>query len=375
MVTQLRSNRQLMDNTVSFPKMVQADFLQGTTWTMSSDNTAVLDGLATPTGANQAVIKSYVDGLIDTSMKSPDGYATVAAGDYPTDYKGTGTVAEGDTFYITSVAGGTTVGTQTVNVGDMLVALQDTPGNTDSNWAIIESNRDYATDATAGVIEIATQAEADTGTDYTRAITPSTLAGYVTNAGINKVAGAGMTEDASNNFNVIAADLSLTVNADDMAVNIGNTNGTSLEVSATGLELTQTVTGARTFTGGAFTVDSGAGVVNITSGGTLTLDATADNAVLTAQPTGGTALAVATTQYVDNAVGAVTNVYNELPTVTDGSANVTLSNTPTAGTERVYLNGNRQAPGASNDYTISGTTITFSSALQTGDVCLVDYSY
>jgi hypothetical protein len=373
--TLIRSNRQLLDGSVTYVKLA-SNFLQSTTWAVSSDNSSTITGLQDPTNANDAVNKNYVDGLVDTTFKAPDGFATNANGDYPSDYKGSGSVDEGDSFYVTDVTNGTAVGNETVNVGDLLVALSDSPGNTDSNWLIMESNRDYATDAVPGVVELATQTEASAGTDTTRAITPATLDGYIDDNGIEKGAGQGLSEDASYNFNVGATDASIVVGADDIGVGVGNTNGTSLEITATGVELAAGITGARSFSGGAFSVDSGSGTVSIKSGGTLTLDATADNTVLTAQPTGGTDLAVATTKYVDDQIDDLpTEIYNELPSVTDGSANVTLANTPTSGTERVYLNGVRQAPGSSNDYTISGTTVTFSAALSTGDVVLVDYKY
>ena len=373
--TQLRSNRQLMDSSITFDKLTN-NFLQNITWTVSSDSSAVITNVADPSNAQDVATKNYVDGLVDTTFKAPDAFATNAAGDYPTDYKGTGAVNEGDSFYVTDISNGTDVGTKTVNVGDLLVALVDTPGNTDGNWLIMESNRDYATTDVPGVVELATQTETDAGTDTTRVITPATLDSYITNTGVMKIAGAGMIEDGSYNFNVVATDASLTINADDMAVNPGNTNGTSLEVTATGLELASAVTGARSFSGGAFSVDSGSANVSIKSGGPLTLDATADNAVLSNQPTGGTDLAIATTKYVDDELAALpTEVYNELPTVTDGNANVTLANTPSSGTERVYLNGQRVTPGATNDYTISGTTVTFAIALETNDVVLVDYKY
>lgn len=373
--TQLRSNRQLMDGSVDFLKL-KTNFLQSTSWATSSDNSAVITGIADPSNAQDVATKNYVDGLVDTTFKAPDGFATVLAGDYPDDYKGTGSVQEGDSFYVTDTTNGTTVGTETVNVGDLLVALSDVPGNTDGNWLIMESNRDYATTTVPGVVELATQAESDAGTDTVRAITPATLDGTLTNNGIVKNAGNGMTEDVSNNFNVIAGDASLTVLANSVAVEAGNTNGTSLEVTASGIELAAGITGARSFTGGAFSVDSGAGVVSIKSGGTLTLDTTINNTVLSTQPDGTVNLAVATTLYVDNAIaGGATDVYNELPAVTDGNANVSLANTPVAGTERVYLNGQRVTPGAANDYTISSTTVTFAIALQTGDVVLVDYKY
>ncbi|TDI97036.1 MAG: hypothetical protein E2O29_02020 [Deltaproteobacteria bacterium] len=50
-----------------------------------------------------------------------------------------------------------------------------------------------------------------------------------------------------------------------------------------------------------------------------------------------------------------------------------LANTPTAGTEEVYLNGILQNEGGSDDYTISGATITFNSAPLSGDEVLVSY--
>jgi hypothetical protein len=44
---------------------------------------------------------------------------------------------------------------------------------------------------------------------------------------------------------------------------------------------------------------------------------------------------------------------------TDGNATFTLAATPTAGSVHLYVNGIRQKVGASEDYTISGVTITF----------------
>jgi len=72
-----------------------------------------------------------------------------------------------------------------------------------------------------------------------------------------------------------------------------------------------------------------------------------------------------------------TKVFNEKPTVTHSNPNVTLNNTPVAGTVRVYLNGLRQVD--PDDYSISGTTITFTDNLLTtpgqSDVVIVDYCY
>ena len=45
------------------------------------------------------------------------------------------------------------------------------------------------------------------------------------------------------------------------------------------------------------------------------------------------------------------------------------------GTEEVYLNGMLQVPGATEDYTISTTTITMLTVPEVGDVLLVNYHY
>ena len=87
----------------------------------------------------------------------------------------------------------------------------------------------------------------------------------------------------------------------------------------------------------------------------------------------GTAISAATvgSDYVNNA----SFIVRETPTGLVNSSNVTytLANTPTVGTEQVYLNGMLQEPGAGNDYTISAAVITYLSAPATGDRLRVSY--
>lgn len=70
-------------------------------------------------------------------------------------------------------------------------------------------------------------------------------------------------------------------------------------------------------------------------------------------------------------------IFGEAPSGAIDGANAafTLANAPIAGSVRVYKNGLRQNPGAGNDYTIAGATITFlaGNIPQAGDVLLVDY--
>jgi hypothetical protein len=68
-------------------------------------------------------------------------------------------------------------------------------------------------------------------------------------------------------------------------------------------------------------------------------------------------------------------VTRETPTGTVNGVNATftLVNTPIANTEAVFLNGLLQEPGAGNDYTISGATITMLNIPATGDRLRVNY--
>jgi hypothetical protein len=119
---------------------------------------------------------TQVDALIDASLKVPEAYDPAGSGNFPTTYDGN-PVTKGDTFRIVTAD---TLGSGTVvNPEDLLIALVDTPGQTDSNWQVVESNRDQATETVKGVAEIATQVEVDTGTDDERIITPLKLANSV----------------------------------------------------------------------------------------------------------------------------------------------------------------------------------------------------
>jgi microcystin-dependent protein len=79
-------------------------------------------------------------------------------------------------------------------------------------------------------------------------------------------------------------------------------------------------------------------------------------------------------RYASGAVGA-SPVRNQTPsgTIDGGNATFTLANTPLSNTLEVYLNGIRQRSGASNDYTLSGTTLTFVTAPPVNSIILVDY--
>ena len=79
--------------------------------------------------------------------------------------------------------------------------------------------------------------------------------------------------------------------------------------------------------------------------------------------------------YFDPASVPANRVFGEEASFTTGEFTATILNTPTAGTERVYRNGSRQQEGGPNDYTISGTTLTFARKLSANTKILVDYEF
>jgi len=70
-----------------------------------------------------------------------------------------------------------------------------------------------------------------------------------------------------------------------------------------------------------------------------------------------------------------TMIANESPAGSINGTNkvFTLSSSPEANSLEVYLNGILQQPGVGNDYTVSGTQITFTTAPEIGDIILCSY--
>jgi hypothetical protein len=123
------------------------------------------------------------------------------------------------------------------------------------------------------------------------------------------------------------------------------------------------------------------GLIAIDSAGGLTFNDQYTSTGIALSETGTTGLVgftatsiVAGLNELKSAIGGIV-VEAELPTVVHNSTTVTLLHSPTSAKAKVYLNGVRQAPGISNDYTIATNVITFNFQLKNNDVVLVDYAY
>lgn len=129
-----------------------------------------LRNIPTPTNSDEAVNKAYVDGLIDNTLKPAEAYNPTITSLFPTTYGGS-SIKKGDTFRI-SAAG--VVNGVNVDAEDLLIANVNTPGQTVSNWQILESNREQATESVKGVAKISAQAaiENELTSNNTDIVTP-----------------------------------------------------------------------------------------------------------------------------------------------------------------------------------------------------------
>ncbi len=123
----------------------------------------------------QQSVKAYVDAAVVGGMIYRGSYN--ANTNSPDLEAGTG-VLRGDTYTVITAG---TFFTEDVQIGDVIIAESD-GASTLADYTVVNKNIPDIVDASEtakGIIELATQAEADAGTDTDRAITPATLAGVL----------------------------------------------------------------------------------------------------------------------------------------------------------------------------------------------------
>lgn len=175
-----------------------------------------ITNLGTPTANTDAATKEYVDLEIASKIAAMgDFMGDWSTASFPTIGSGSGgVIVKGDWWRISSAV---TIGGIVCEIGDALFAKVNNPGTTAANWFVLQSNVGEATstglglvrvsesaDLTAdaganttrvvriadlllrtatatrtGLIQLATQAEVDAGTNALKAVTPDKLAIYV----------------------------------------------------------------------------------------------------------------------------------------------------------------------------------------------------
>ena len=119
-------------------------------------------------------VKAYVDAAVSGQGGYQGGYN--AATNTPNLDVASTSFNKGDYFIVTTA--GQFFSTQ-VQIGATLIAENDGTQSQESHWTIVQTISNAASEIIAGIIEIATQAETDAGTDDTRAITPKKLKAFV----------------------------------------------------------------------------------------------------------------------------------------------------------------------------------------------------
>lgn len=170
--------------------------------------------------------------------------------------------------------------------------------------------------------------------------------------------------------NLEVQDKTITLNSGGTTAGASNSAGLLVEGDSV------TVVGAIKYdstTTSKFTIGNGTTqreIADISSSQTFT-NKSLTSPSLTGTPTAPTATAgtnttqLATTAFVAAALAALNTGYHHATTISgtqDGTnKNFTIGNALSSGSEQIFLNGQLLMPGSSNDYTISGTSLTFAS--------------
>lgn len=322
---------------------IKADGTRAFTGDQSAGSNKITN-LADPVSDTDAANKRYVDGLLQGfDWKESVRAATTANATLSSGYTN-GTVIDG----------------VTLATGDRILVKNQTVGSENGIYTVNASgaptraeDADSSDEMTAGVTVFVSEGTSNGNSSWSLTsddpITLGTTALVFTQVAGGSLysAGDGLTLNGSA-FDLVAADTSLTVTANDVKVGLGDA---SLEVSS-GLRVKQG-------TGGQVYIANASGVLTPT---TLTGD------IATVGATG-------TVTLDENVVKRSSLVVRESPSGSINGSNTTftLANTPVTGSEQVFLNGILQEPGSGNDYTISGASITYLSAPVAGDRIRVTY--
>jgi hypothetical protein len=142
----------------------------------SSAVTVITDmaSASSTTLATSSAIKTYVDNIVAGLGNLEGAFDASAASVFPTGATPGAGTKKGDYWYVT---GAGTVGGVTFNIGDVLIAKIDSASTSlNTDWIVLESNRDQATTTVLGVVRLATTAEAQALTNAVAALTPALLA-------------------------------------------------------------------------------------------------------------------------------------------------------------------------------------------------------
>lgn len=133
-----------------------------------------INNVVDPAAAQDAATKNYVDTADLLRVTALDNYDPTGTSAYPVTHSPAARAAQLGDRYIITVAG--SVNGKSVAIGDTLEALVNTPGNVTANWSVMQVVTQSATNVVVGLTRYATNAEALAESIGTAALTPSNLA-------------------------------------------------------------------------------------------------------------------------------------------------------------------------------------------------------
>lgn len=135
------------DSTIgNTPPIIGSDYelLANKQDSLANDGTGKKYPTVDAVNAGNQTLREYIDSLV-TGLLDLRGVYDASSNLFPTTGGSglLGAVLKGD-FWVVSVGG--TLSGKTVTIGDTFMALSDSPGQTFSNWAVIESNTGYVSE-------------------------------------------------------------------------------------------------------------------------------------------------------------------------------------------------------------------------------------
>lgn len=318
-------------------------------------NSQKITNLATPTSASDAATKGYVDALKQAlDIKDSVRVATTTAGTLATSFENGDTVdgvtlATGDRILIKNQTSGAENGIYTVNASGAPTRATDADSNTEVNPGMFVFVEEGTTNADSGWV-LTNNGSITLGT---------TALTFVQFSGAGQItAGNGLTK-TGNQLDVQVDDSTIEIVGDTLQVKDGGI--TTDKIGSDAVDLGSQVQGVLSAQKG------GTGYSNDWTDGDLLIGDTDSGDPIRAKLTAGSGISVT------NAGGSITIAatgsagYQRATTVsgTQDSSNkiFTIGNALSSGSEQVFLNGQLLTPGSSNDYVLSGTTLTFQAAM------------